>query len=127
MKKTIAVVILPIFIISLSVMSSCKNRAEKKQQQRTLNWNRFKTLETEIEKNVYPLPTSAEVIKMLSDLEVGYIIGISNPVENAKKYLTSTNRAINLGVYGADLSYATLYNIQQEVINYLECNKITCK
>jgi hypothetical protein len=56
---------------------------------------------------------------MLSELEVGYIIGISNPVENATKYFTSATRAINTGAYGADLSYATLYNIQQEVINYL--------
>jgi hypothetical protein len=119
MKKAIAVVILPFFIISLSVISSCKNRAEKKQQQQ-LELEQVKTVETEIEKNVYPLPTSADVIKMLSDLDVGYIIGISNPVENVKKYLTSTNMAINLGVYGADLSYATLYNIQQQVINYLE-------
>ena len=70
--------------------------------------------------NVYPLPTSAEVIKMLTELEVGYIIGITNPVENTKKYFSSTTRAINLGVYGADLSYATLYNMQQEVINYLD-------
>ena len=57
---------------------------------------------------------------MLTDLEVGYIIGISNPVENTKKYFSSTKRAINLGVYGADLSYATLYNMQQMVINYLD-------
>jgi hypothetical protein len=57
---------------------------------------------------------------MLTELEVGYIIGISNPVENTKKYFSSTTRAINLGVYGADLSYATLYNIQQEVINYMD-------
>ena len=56
---------------------------------------------------------------MLTELEVGYIIGITNPVANAKKYFSSPTRAINLGVYGADLSYATLYNIQQEVINYL--------
>jgi hypothetical protein len=56
---------------------------------------------------------------MLQDLEVGYILTISNRVENARKYLTSPSKAINLGVYGADLSYATLYNIQQEVINYL--------
>jgi hypothetical protein len=27
---------------------------------------------------------------------------------------------MNLGAYGADLSYATLYNINQEVINYLD-------
>jgi hypothetical protein len=80
----------------------------------------IKQIEGQIETNVYPLPTSAEVIKMLTQLEVGYIIGISNPVENSKKYFSSPTRAINLGVYGADLSYVTLYNIQQEVINYLD-------
>jgi hypothetical protein len=57
---------------------------------------------------------------MLTELEVGYIIGISNPVENSKKYFSSTTRAINLGVFGADLSYATLYNQQQSVISYLD-------
>ena len=118
MKKTIAVVILPVLILSLTGLTSCKNRAAKLEQKK-VELEQVKSLETEIEKNVYPLPTSAEVIKMLSELEVGYIIGISNPVENTKKYFSSTNRAINLGVYGADLSYATLYNIQQEVINYL--------
>ncbi len=119
MKRAIAIVILPMFIASLSLLSSCKNRAEKKEQKQ-LEIQKVQTAEDEIEKNVYPLPTSAEVIKMLTDLEVGYIFGISNPVENVKKYFTSTNKAINLGVYGADLSYATLYNNQQQVINYLD-------
>ncbi len=119
MKKTITIVIIPIFILSLSGLSSCKNRSEKKVKEK-MELEQVKTIENEVEKNVYPLPTSAEVIKMLSDLEVGYILGISNPVENAKKYFTSTKRAMNLGVYGADLSYATLYNVQQQVINYLD-------
>ena len=119
MKKAVAVVIIPILILSFSGLTSCKNRAEKKEVKK-VELEQVETLEGEIEKNVYPLPTSAEVIKMLSELEVGYIIGISNPVENSKKYLTSPSKAINLGTYGADLSYATLYNIQQEVINYLD-------
>jgi hypothetical protein len=118
MKKAIAVVILPVLILSLSALSSCKNSAEKKEQKR-IEMNQVEALEGEIEKNVYPLPTSAEVLKMLSDLDVGYILGISNPVENVTKYLISSSKAINLGVFGADLSYATLYNIQQQVINYL--------
>jgi hypothetical protein len=57
---------------------------------------------------------------MLTELEVGFIIGISNPVENSKQYYTSAKRSMNLGVYGADLSYATLYNINQEVIDYMD-------
>jgi hypothetical protein len=119
MKKAIAVIILPLLIIFVSGIVSCKNRSAKKDLKEA-ELEQVDTLVSEIEKNVYPLPTSAEVIKMLQELEVGYIMGISNRVENARKYLTSPSKAISMGSYGADLSYATLYNIQQEVINYLE-------
>ncbi len=121
MKKAIAVIIIPMLILSFSGLNSCKNRAEKaKPGEKDLEIEQVQMLEEEIEKNVYPLPTSAEVIKMLSELEVGYIMGIANPVANARKYLTSSGKAVNMGVFGADLSYATLYNMQQEVLNYLD-------
>ena len=121
MKKAIAVVIIPMLILSFTGLNSCKNKAKKAEtSEKALELEQVQTLEKEIEKNVYPLPTSAEVIKMLSELEVGYIMGIANPVASARKYLTSSEKAINMGVFGADLSYATLYNIQQEVLNYLD-------
>jgi hypothetical protein len=119
MKKTITLLLIPMLLTGFAGITSCKNRATVKEQKK-VEMEQIKTIEGEIESNVYPLPTSAEVIKMLSDLEVGYIFGISNPVENAKKYFSSTARSVNLGVFGADLSYATIYNIQQEVINYLD-------
>jgi hypothetical protein len=119
MKKIFAGFILPLLIIGLACLASCKGRTTAKQQKK-VEKEQVKVLETQIENNVYPLPTSATVIRMLTELQVGYIIGISNPVENSKKYFSSSTRAINLGVFGADLSYATLYNIQQEVINYLD-------
>jgi hypothetical protein len=115
MKKAIAVIIVPILLISFS---GCKNRTAVKEQKKTEN-QEVKSLENKIEANVYPLPTSAEVIKMLTDLEVGYQFGITNPVDNAKKYFSSAARSINMGVFGADLSYTTIYNQSQEVINYL--------
>ena len=118
MKKSVALLILPMLLIGFISTTSCKNRANKEQKK--IEMAQKDTIIGEIQSNVYPLPTSAEVIKMLSDLEVGYIFGISNLVENSKKYFSSTKRALNMGVYGADLSYATLYNIQQEVINYLD-------
>jgi hypothetical protein len=119
MKKIFASVILLSLIISSSFLTSCKDSASSKQQKK-VEAEQVKTIETQIEANVYPLPTSAKVIQMLTELEVGYIIGIANPVENTNKYFSNAARAINLGVYGADLSYATLYNMQQEVINYMK-------
>ncbi len=120
MKKTIAALFLPLFLAGFMIVtstSSCKNRGSGEQKK--IEMDEADTILNQMEKKVYPLPTSAEVIRMLTDLEVGYIFGIANPVENSKKYIKSTDRAINLGGYGADLSYATLYNMQQEVLNYL--------
>ena len=120
MKKTIAALLLPLFLAGFVIITSttsCKNRSDREQKK--IEINEADTILNQMEKKVYPLPTSAEVIKMLTDLEVGYIFGIANPVENSKKYIKSTDRAINLAGYGADLSYATLYNMQQEVLNYL--------
>lgn len=118
MKKIIAAALIPALMITLPVLNSCKGGGEAKQEKKA-EMEQVKTIENQIGTNVYPLPTSAQVIKTLTELEVGYIIGISNPVDNAKKYFSSTARAINMGVYGADLSYATLYNMNQEVIDYL--------
>jgi hypothetical protein len=119
MRKIFIAAILPMLIFAFTGLSSCKNRTAENQQKK-VELEQVKAIESEIEANVYPLPTSASVMKMLTDLEVGYVIGITNPVENSNKYFTSKSRSINLGTYGADLSYVTLYNMQQEVINYLD-------
>jgi hypothetical protein len=122
MKKFFAGTIITMLIVCSAAFNSCKNRSAEKQQAKE-EMEKVDSFKVQIESNVYPLPTSAEVIKMLTDLEVGFIFGITNPVENTKKYFSSTTRAINLGVYGADLSYVTLYNMAQEVINYMSAIK----
>jgi len=123
MKKSIVVLLILLFIIALSGITSCRS-CKKRSEQKKFELEQIDTIKGQIESKIYPLPTSAEVIKMLSDLEVGYIFGISNPVQNAKKYITSTDKAINLGGYGADLSYATLYNMRQQVDDYLGAIRI---
>ena len=121
MRKIIAGIILPMFIISFIGCTSCKDRAAQKK---TEIIDKVGDMEDKIEENVYPLPTSADVLKMLADLQIGYSIGLTNPVGNIRKYFSSSKRALNLGAYGADLSYATLYNVQQEVLNYLDAIRI---
>lgn len=118
MKKIFAGLLVTTLIIGLAVLPSCKNRAAERQQAQQEDILKD-SLSREIEENVYPLPTSAQVIQMLTDLEVGYTVGITNPVENVKRYFQTNAKALNLGAYGADLSYVTLYNMQQEVNNYL--------
>ncbi|HNT93866.1 MAG: hypothetical protein H6545_01910 [Bacteroidales bacterium] len=118
MKKTLAKILVAVMIVTVAGASSCKNRGESRKQ-KEINPVELEALEKKIEENVYPLPTSAEVIKKLTDMDLGYILGATNPPDNARNYVESYNRSVNLGVYGADLSYSTLYNMQQDVIDYL--------
>ena len=67
----------------------------------------------------YPLPTAFEVTKLLIEAGASYILALSNPVDNVDKYLNLKSKALNLGVYGADLCYAATYNQTQETLQYL--------
>jgi hypothetical protein len=118
MKTTLIKMFAAVMIIAVSGLYSCKNR-EGAKTQKEIPTQEKQSIEQNIEKNVYPLPTSAEVIKKLSDFDLGYIIGLSNPPANVKNYVSGYSRAVNIGIYGADLSYATLYNVQQDVIDNL--------
>jgi hypothetical protein len=71
----------------------------------------------------YPIPTSVEVVELLQRAGAPYILGISNPAANVDKYFTERSKALNLGVYGADLSYAGTYEMNQEIMKYLEVSK----
>ncbi len=60
---------------------------------------------------------------MINEIEASYIIGLSNDTENVDKYFTNKDQAINLGVYSADLSYASTYNMKQDVMSYMEASE----
>jgi hypothetical protein len=71
----------------------------------------------------YPIPTSFEVTKMLNEVGAPYILSISNSSENVGNYFSQKEKALNLGVYSADLSYASTYMMKQETMLYLEASK----
>jgi hypothetical protein len=80
-------------------------------------------VEEEVREFVYPLPTSYEIVEMLNKIEAAYIFDLTNNPMNADKYFTAKSKAINLGIYGGDLSYASTYNQKQETIDFLEASR----
>jgi len=71
----------------------------------------------------YPIPTSVEVTKLLQDANAPFVLNITNPVSNIDKYETQADTAMNLEVYGADLSYASTYNMQEATLSLLKALK----
>ncbi len=97
-----------------------------KKQQETTNDTAIDTeqISKMVEKEFkYPIPTSYEVTQLLQDADAAFVLDITNPVENVDKYETQRTKALNLGVYGADLSYASTYNKQEETMKFLEVSR----
>ncbi len=71
----------------------------------------------------YTVPSPLEIASIFQGAGSTYNPEITNPVENVDKYVTNTQKAINLGVYGADLSYANIFDQTQESMFYMNCSK----
>lgn len=108
-------------VFSASVMFTACGGSETKTNE--LSDTTETSVVKQIEKMAYPLPTPFEVTKMLNTAGAGYIFDICNPVENVNKYFTDSQKAINLGIYGADLSYSSTYNKTQETTKYMKVAK----
>ncbi len=68
-------------------------------------------------------PTPVETAKTISETGVKFNQSILNPVSNVPYYETSKSLALNLGIYCADLSYASYYEQNQLVSSYLSAIK----
>jgi len=124
MKTTAIRVIITVLVISgIMVQFSCKRSGETRKDASFTEPEVKEAVETRVREFVYPLPTSYEAIQMLNDLGAAYIIGLSNSYKNVDKYFTENSKALNLGVYGADLSYASTYQMKQETMYFLEASK----
>jgi hypothetical protein len=124
MRTTKVSLVISATVVSLSVLgSSCMGRQESGPTDSGSN-ERTELVRGQIAgPDDYPIPTPVEVVSMLQRAGAPYVLGVSNPVSNADKYFTEKSKALNLGVYGADLSYAATYEMNQEIRRYLQVSK----
>ena len=80
---------------------------------------------TKAQEVFYSIPSPIETISLLKSAGAKYNAAYLNPIENVSKYTTVTSKALNLGVYGSDLSFTSMFDQTQESMLYLRCaNKL---
>ncbi len=108
-----------VLLLSLVLLASCGKSKKEAQQEAVTK----EVIKSEVEKYAYPIPSTFELTSMLNKIEASYIIGITNDAEKASNYLTESSKALNLGVYSADLAYATTYNNNANIQAYFKASE----
>ncbi len=116
---------LSFLMISMAVIfSSCKGKTKTADQDQVVADSLNKTLlATEVGEVLYPLPTPFEMTKMLNDIGATYSTKNLNSTSKVEKYFKESQKAVNLGIYGADLAYVSTYQQQQDIQVYLNAIK----
>jgi len=66
-----------------------------------------------LKKIFFSLPSPAEMASIIKDNGYTFDASRLNPAENCDKYTAEFDQAINLGIYGADLAYASIFDQRQ--------------
>lgn len=119
MKQLLSISILALFIACSSEPPKTKVAAPGTETKEvTYSKEQIRELKT-ASKVVYNLPSPAEMAKILYETKAIYDISILNNPKALNKYFTDVSRALNLGVYFADLSFTSMFNYPQQAMLYM--------
>jgi len=113
------------FVIALTGCNSTSNKDKEANEATADTIRKEVALGPEAQNLLYKFPTPFEVTAMLEKAKAGFIFDITNSPANVSKYTTERSKALNLGIYSADLSYSATYNRTDETNKFLSCtNKL---
>jgi len=106
------------FFLSCSKNNDVNNETQKITKDTTnfLQDDKF----SEARQIVYSLPSPQEITSIILDQKgLEFNPSLTNNPDFVNKYTTDLARALNLGIYSADISYVSIFNQKQFAINYI--------
>ena len=119
--------ILMVFLL-LSLLVGCKSGGSKPaKDEMAIDVSGDKTAVVEdikqAEKIFNALPSPLESAMLIKTAGARFDNSLLNPVGNVNTYVTNKSMALNLGIYTCDLSFASMYEQTQLIIDYMNAAK----
>jgi len=77
-----------------------------------------------IDNHLFSIPSPYQVAILIKNMNFDYNKEYLNPYNRSHSYITNFKKALNLGVYGANLGYLTMYEQSSESVQYFSVIKI---
>lgn len=120
-------IFLLMFVFTAFVIGGC-NRGTKSGESEAFESPGELDAETQEQLNTakrifYSLPSPLETAMLIKNAGAEYDEELLNPTANTSRYITSKSKALNLGIYSTDLSYASLFDQNQATLDYIAAAK----
>jgi hypothetical protein len=127
-KPGICSKILLLVLMVTSLLAGCKSGGTAKPKEDTsISVPQVNTTAVEdikkAEKIFHALPSPLESAMLIKSAGARFDEALLNPIGNVNSYVTNKSMALNLGIYTCDLSFASLYEQTQLIIDYMNAAK----
>ena len=120
MMKEKPLILLLIWIFSLASIVSCNDNDTEGQN--TIDEEVFdpnSSLNTIFDGKIFSIPSPVQTAYLIRQLDLPFDATLLIDNSNDGKYVSEFKQALNLGMYGTDLGYSTLYNQKSTTMKYL--------
>lgn len=116
-----------IYILPLSLLFACGGNESTSQEEDLLNdfafadsvQNQVTISEEIINEMIHSIPSPIEMTSLIQSTGADFNQGLLNKTDNLDKYATAHQKAINLGIYGAELGYLNIYEKTMMSVDYI--------
>lgn len=114
-----------IFVIALLLLNGCGSGGNKEQSSESSDKLLPDTLSmlVKFENSLFPLPSPYQAATLIKKKNIPFDESIASSLDNYQHFSTAFKKALNLGIYGTDLSYLNIYDRTPESISYLSVIK----
>ena len=108
-------------IISLIIFSGCSQRGQQEfDLEGSIDINDFKATTDSVNRSIYyTMSLPVEMARLFDHVGANFYPDLLSPPGEFGKYTRPAKIALNLGVYGVDLSYVKMFNQHQRSVAYL--------
>ena len=105
------------FVLGGLLLTSCGGSGDDK-----INGDQLdpaSSLKTAFDGKIFSIPSPIQMALLLKETNASYNQDLLNSTKNISKYTTEYKQALNLGIYGADLGYASINDENSASLNCL--------
>lgn len=116
------IIYLFLFLVSTILQLACSDKKNELKDELDDN-DTIKTTVLNVGGELFSIPSPAQTAILVQKSGITYDKAILSSANKVNTYTTDFMRAVNLGIFGADLGYVSLYNQPQDAISYLAAVK----
>ncbi|XOV68113.1 MAG: hypothetical protein ACFHU9_02850 [Fluviicola sp.] len=119
MKKTITKSLF-FFAVGAMLLNSCGEEAEKKEKIEEETFDKRNSFRAVFDDQIFSIPSPIQTGYLIKKLNLSFDESLLSDRSAVSNYASEHKQALNLGVYGTDLGYASMYGQKNTSLGYLK-------